>query len=358
MEYTREQTGDPEFSLGIDPYADVVSMNQKKATPNQSDKSRTPRTSSQAKRSGVRASTGGRTTRKRPAMTPSSFSTSKKSRNGHVIDAVAASPTLADAPEDTSEDIKSSKRKRSRDSLSAEGEVREAAVEAKRQRTNTNERLSGEKEERVGESGKEPVPRKLNFNEGEPVDNVHTKEGPSDSKEGGVSDSIQDGVSDSKQKGVSDSRLGGPSDSSPVAEAKHQPSSPCGGSLSNGHTSASSLPSLGSVEGSQHAPVKGESVEPLGGDKEGKRYVAEAAEKGEAGGLPYSNKRTEDGDDVISMEDDVSGEGGGFSDSDDDDSMPTFSCKVKEDLTCKKITIMCVVIVYFCLLLFHYLTYI
>jgi hypothetical protein len=34
LEYMREKKGDPEFSLRIDPYADVSTLSQTKATPN------------------------------------------------------------------------------------------------------------------------------------------------------------------------------------------------------------------------------------------------------------------------------------------------------------------------------------
>jgi hypothetical protein len=62
------------------------------------------------------------------------------------------------------------------------------------------------------------------------------------------------------------------------------------------------------------------------------------AERGKTGGLPCSSKsRSEDSeDDIMSAEaGEGSASGGGLSDS-DDDSMPTFSCKVTEDLKCKQ----------------------
>lgn len=343
VEYTREKTNDPEFSLGIDPYADVSTLSQKKATPNHSDKSRTPLTSSQVKRSSMHSSTGGKAAESQPkSVATASLSTSKKGRNGRVVDPAANSPVLTDDPEHSNEDVKlrSSKRKRSRDSLNTEGDER-ATAEAKRQRTNTDEseHLSGKKEEGGGgggEKGKEVVPKKLNFNDEEvvdgegasgsiqeePPDSLQTE--PPESSQEGSSTHKEQGSPNSSQEGPSTCKEQGPPDSSPVSKAEHQPSSPCGGSLNNGLLSE--LPSLDSVEGSKGEPVEGNTEE------EEQRH--REAERGETGGLPCSSKtRSEDDeDDVMSTE---AGEGSGeFSDS-DDDSMPTFSCKVKEDLTCK-----------------------
>lgn len=327
MEYTREKTNDPEFSLGIDPYADVSTLSQKKITPNHSDRSRTPHTGSQVKRSSMRSSTGGKAAESRPkSVATVSLSTSKKGRNGRVVDPTANSPVLADDSEHSSEDMKlrSSKRKRSRDSLNTEGDER-ATAEAKRQRTNTDEseHLSGKKEEGGGgggEKGKEVVPRKLNFNDEEAIDG----EGASGSIQEEPPHSIQKEPPDSSQEDSSTYKEQGPPDSSPVPKAERQPSSPYGGSLNNGLPSE--LPSLDGVEGSKGEPVEGNTEE------EEERH--REAERGETGGLPCSSKTwsEDDEDDVMSTE---VGEGSGeFSDS-DDDSMPTFSCKVKEDLTCK-----------------------
>ena len=312
----REHTGDPEFSLGIDPYADVSTLSHKKSTPGP-NQSRTPRTGSQVKRSSMRSSTGGEAPKSQPKSTATTTSsTSKRGRNGRVVDAAANSPVLADAPEHSSEDkkLESSKRKRTRDSLSTEGDER-APAEAKRQRTNTEEsgHLSGEKEEGGGrERGKEVVPKKLNFNDEETMDGA----GPSDLSQVSPPHSIQ--KNPSKEQGRPDS--------SPVSKAEHQPSSPCGRILSNGFPSE--LPTLDSGEGS-----KGESTAPVGGDMEEKEPRHMETESGEVGGLPCSSKRSEDDESNV-MSTEASEGNGGFSDS-DDDSMPTFSCKVEENLTCK-----------------------
>ena len=304
VEYMREQTGNPEFSLGIDPYADVSTLSQRKATPNHSDKSHTPRNKAAESRS-----------------KSSSLTRSKRGRNGCVMDPTANSPVLAD-DERSSERMKleSSKRKRSRDSVGTEGDER-ATADAKRQRTNTNEseHLSGKKEERK-ESDKDVVPRRLDFSDEGAVDG---QGGPASVHEG----SPQEVPPNSSREDLSTFEAQIPHDSSPVSKAEHQPSSPRGGSLSNDLPS-SELPSLDPVEAS-----KGESIMPVEGDKgeEGQRQGE--AERGEAGGLPCSSKAQleDDEDDVISTE---AGEGS-VSDS-DDDSMPAIGFEVKEDLTCEQ----------------------
>ena len=328
VEYTREKTSDPEFSLGIDPYADVSTLSQKKATPNHSDKSRTPHSGSQVKRSSMHSSTGGKTAESEPkSVATVSLSTSKKGKNGCVIDPTANSPVLADDPQHSSEGMKleSSKRKRSRDSLNTEGDER-ATAETKRQRTNADESedlsQSGKKEEGGGERGKEVVPRKLDFYDDEAMDG----EGASGSVQEEPPHSVQTEPPDSSQEGPSTCAEQGPPDSSPVSKAEHRPSSPCGGSLSNGLPSE--LPSLDSVEDSKGEPVEG--------SREEEEQRHRVAERGETGGLSCSSKtRSEDDDDdVMSTEAGEGSASGELSDS-DDDSMPTFSCKVKEDLTCK-----------------------
>ena len=316
VEYTRMKTSDPGFSLGIDPYADVSTLSQKKATPNHSNKSRTPHTDSKVKRSSMRSST-----KSQPKS--ASLTRSKKERN---VDTTANSPTLADDPEHSSKDLKieNSRRKRSRDSLNTEGGER-ASAEVKRQRTSTeeSEQLSEKKQER-GEGVKEVVPRKLDFSDERAVDG----EGAADSIQEGSPHSTQTGPHDSSQRGPSTCEVQGSPDSSPVSRAEHRPCSPCGGSLTNGLPSQ--LPSLDSVDGS-----RGESTMPAEEEKEEGKQRHREAEMGEAGGLPCSSKtRSEDGEEDVKSADCSEGSGGGFSDS-DDDSMPTFSCKVKEDLTCK-----------------------
>ena len=101
VDYTREQTGDPEFSLRIDRYADVGTLSQKKTTPNQSAKMYTPR---QTKRSGMHSSmaTDGEDTKKQPksAATASSTCASKKDRTGRVVDTSGGVSMVADAPKD------------------------------------------------------------------------------------------------------------------------------------------------------------------------------------------------------------------------------------------------------------------
>ena len=330
VEYTREKTDDPEFSLGIDPYADVSTLSQKKATPNHSNKSRTPHNGSHVKRSGMCSSTGPKS---RPKST-ASLSTSRKGRNSRVVDSIANSPILADDPEHSSESVKleSSKRKRSRDSSNTEGNEGTTA-EVKRQRTTTDESKHPSIEEKEenggggGVSGKEVVSRKLNFNDEWAMDGEDTagstQEGPPHSI---LPDPSQEGPPrsippDSIQEGPSTCKEQGPPDSSPVSEAGHQPSSVCEGTLSNG------LPS-------ELSGVEGESTMPVEGDKEEEQRQRGAEREG-TGGLPCSRMSgSEDGeDDVMSVEADE-GSGGGLSDS-DDDSMPTFSCKVTEDLKCK-----------------------
>ena len=324
VDYTREQTGDPEFSLGIDPYADVSTLSQKKATTNES-RTRTPRTGSQAKRSSVRSSTGGQTAKDQPKSTSGASSTSKKGRNGHIVDAAANSPVLADAPELSSEDrmLEIGKRKRNRDSLNTEGDEK-APAEAKRQRTNTGEanHLSeGKGEESGEEKRKDIVPKKLSF------DDEETKDGDSPSD---LNQDTCNPTHSNQENPTKNIHEQGPPDSSPVSKAEHRPSSPCGGSLSNGLTCTSDLPALDSVKGS-----RGESTASVGGDRgEEEEQRQRETGRGDAGGLPCSSKRSEDSEsDVMSTE--AGGGSGGFSDSDDDESMPTCSFKVEEDLACK-----------------------
>ena len=165
-DYTREQTGDPEFSLGIDRDADVSTLSQKKATP---AKMYTPR---QAKRSGMHFSmaTDGEDTKKQPkpvATTSSTCaSTCKEDRTGHVVDTSGGVPMLADAPKDVnkvmSEDITSSKRKRTRPMLSTGGDGRTAA---KRLKTNADDLLSEKKEKGEGKEVKNVAPTDLDKKE-------------------------------------------------------------------------------------------------------------------------------------------------------------------------------------------------
>ena len=167
VDYTREQTGDPEFTLGINRYADVGTLSQKKATPNQSAKIHTPR---QAKRSGMHSSmvTDGEDTKKRPksAATASSTCASKKDRTGRVIDDSGGVPMLADTSKDAnevkSEDVTSSKRKRTRPMLSTEGDGRAAA---KRVKTNADDPLSEKKEKGEGKGVKDVAPTDLDTKE-------------------------------------------------------------------------------------------------------------------------------------------------------------------------------------------------
>ena len=348
VEYVREKNGDPEFSLGIDPYADVSTLSQKKATPNHSNKSRTPHNGSHVMRSGMCSSTGKKAAKNGPkSATTASLSTSRKGKNGRVIDATINSPILPDDPEYLSEGMKleSSKRKRSRDSSNTEGNEGTTA-EVKRQKTSTqddSEHSPEGKEENGGGGGvssKEVIPRKLNFNDEWAMDGEDTctsgsiQEGPPlsippDSSQEGSPISIPP---DSSQEGPSTCKEQGPPNSSPVSESGPQPSSVCEGTLSNG------LPSVLPC-------VEGESTVPVEGDK-GEEQRQRGAERGGTGGLPCARMSgSEDGDDNVMSVEAGEGSGGGFSDS-DDDSMPTFSCKVTEDLKCKlKIYITCTYVI-------------
>ena len=270
VEYTREKNGDPEFSLGIDPYADVSTLSQKKATPNHSNKLCTPHNGSHVKRSSIYSSTVPKSRPKSAAT--ASLSTSRRRRNGRVVDPIANSPIPADGPEHSHEGMKLESSKRAMDGEDTAGSTQE-----------------GPPHSILPDPSQEGPPRSI------------------------PPDSIQEGPSTCKEQG--------PPDSSPVSEAGHQPSSVCEGTLSNG------LPS-------ELSGVEGESTMPFEGDK-GEEQRQRGAEREGTGGLPCSRMSgSEDGeDDAISVKA-GEGSGGGLSDS-DDDSMPTFSCKVMEDVKCK-----------------------
>ena len=267
--YTREQKGDPSFSLGIDPYADVSTFKQKNMTPKSASTTKSL-SRSQTKKSGA-SSTGRKT----------SSSTSKKGRNSRIVTGPTGSPALAEAPQDN-ENVRSSKRKRNRDATQSEGKD-PSELEVKRQRRSCGSGNTGKVEK---DGGKEVVPKKLNFND----DNdefVRTKEGVS---------------------------LETPS--SPVAKADHKPSSP----ILNGHTDR--LPSLHSVKKSL---VSG-SVKP-GADKEEEREAAGLYSCGSKNGRDDTSPVLSDDDDDMETK-----EGDTSSDS-DDNSFPSCNFSVDEALT-------------------------
>ena len=288
VDYTREQKGDPDFSLGIDPFADVSTPSHKKATPKQADSSTTNSLASHSTASQTRKSTSTKnransTGRKRPEIS-SAPPASKKGGNSRTISASAASPLLSDAFKTTSEEIKSSGRKRGRDSVATQMDdktLSESGV--KRQRRNSDGSPSWSMEQ---EKSNEAIPRKLNFNDDDPEGNA-SPEGDSSIKR-------------------------------PMAKTF---SSRCGGPLTNGHTNG-----LLSSEGKKNPPESDSIVSGLVEavtDQEKQMGV----EKTEVAALPTRSR-----DDNDSADDDETMEGGGFSDS-DDDSMPAFNCSVVEDLT-------------------------
>ena len=211
--------------------------------------------------------------------TPSS--TSKRSRNSRIVAGPTGSPALAEAPQDN-ENVRSSKRKRNRDTTQSEGKD-PSELEMKRQRRSCGSGNTG----KVGkDGGKEVVPKKLNFNDDDD-ESVRTKEGVS---------------------------LETPS--SPVAKADHKPSSP----IVNGHTDR--LPSLHSVKKS----LVSCSVKP-GADKEEAKEAAGLYSCGSKNGRDDTSPVLSDDDDDMETK-----EGDTSSDS-DDNSFPSCNFSVDEALT-------------------------
>ena len=326
VEYVKVTTGNPEFSLGIDPYADVVSLTHNKSATSQSEKSHTPRsTSSQAKRFAAHSSTSAREpARNQSKSTSKTKSVSKRDRNAHIHAAAAgSSPILADSPKPSSDDakLKSSNRKRGVDSFGTEGEEKRTSCSKPKKLKTTTDDSKEMKHDEV-------IPRKLTFDNDETV----AGEGPTGSITEDLPQSVRESLSHSIQEGPFHCIGNGPSNSSTISKMEHKLSL-CPGSLSNGDSSM--LPSLDSVE---KLKVESEN-EPVGGNgcKAGKEEEQSHLEvdKGAATGLlrsRMSSTSESDKDDVMLTESD---EGfGGLSDS-DDDSLPPVCCKVKEDMTCK-----------------------
>lgn len=275
--------GDPNFSLEIDPHADVGALSQRKTTPkhpNGSTKPFSSPTSSQTRKSSSvskrTSSTGGRHQKAPP-------SSSRKGRNSQIVGASAASPCLADALKDISENVVTSGRKRSRGGTDGDRKTSSDSG-VKRQKIMDSDCPSRNKAE---EKNKEVVSRKLDFSDHEIVEKLPDKSGASTH-----------------------------SSSSPQAKPDGDPSSPCGGSLSNGHVSG--LPSV-HVE-KRNSPVT--DLMDLATDDEKTMEVA---------GLPSCHLKS--GDEEKPSTDDIETEtvDGSSSDS-DDDSLPKFGCDVNENL--------------------------
>ena len=301
VEYTKEQKGDPDFSLGVDPFADVSTLSLKKAPPATPKSVTIKKSSSTIKRT---VSSGNKYPRVRSASP-----TSKRGRRSRDV---AAGAALAEVPEDRS---KGSERKRNRDTSADHSDcVSPFESESKKQRMcRTPSPSRGKGKER----GEEPVPKKLCFN-----DDV-------------------EGMSPSEA--VSESLI------SPVDRADEKPSLPCDESLTNGHTGSpfdNKDTVVNGVDTGESGTCTGESVKAtangedrLKGEKE---KVGEERGEDELKGEKEEVREERDSladepppfggrsDDDLSTEDKEAEE---LSDSDDDDSMPAFSCDVKEDLT-------------------------
>ena len=291
VEYTKED--DPTFSLGVDPYADVSTLSQKKATtPKQADGSRTltPRAGSHTRKSSVPTSAGSRTSssgRKRPNPSSGTSSTRRKGGNGLVVDSSASSPSLPDVPE------VGSSRKRQRNQKCEVTESCEKAAssesEAKRHRTSSDKCLPEDILEGMSRDT-ETVPRKLEFDD--------------------------DGVVEDEDN------------SGPATKEKRKSPLLCEGTISNGHEGSISNGSVNSIESLNHKRVDlhvTDSVKPVTNrEKE--------VEKVESAGLSSHVE-----EESMSTDENQTTEEDDISDS-DDDNMPAFSCNVDEDLKGKRYT--------------------
>lgn len=290
VDYTREHKRDPNFSLGIDPFADVSTLSQKKTTPKQRDVSLNSCTNSLTRKSSCSRSSTSSTSRKLQKISSISPTGMKRS-NDETISSTAASPLLAHGPRDTIDAIiKNSSRKRGRAPTATGGDdvaCSEAAV--KRQRANTGGSPCGSIE---GERSIEAIPRKLDFNDEDPERKLLVEE-------------------HSYLK----------SSTSPVAKTEQKPSPPCEASLTNGHAER-----LSSAHDREDSPVHVSKVSDK--VKEMKTEWAETAT------LPTRSE-----DDDMATKDSETKESGGFSDS-DDDSMPAFDCSVTEELKGTTCTVM------------------